>query len=247
MTIQEFSDSFDTLLNSYSLSAQEGEEASKQLITLDEYEKSVFLTKAQNEIVLSYYSGKNTYGESFESTEEVRRYLANLIVESTLKPITNTNGIVLGINSKSKFFTLPEDTWFITYEAVTIDDAKCPDKSILKVIPVKQDEYLNIKDNPFRGANDRRALRLDLSEGNIEIVSKYNVTSYYLRYLRKPTPIILIDLPDGLIIEEESKKSECELHTALHQKILERAVTLAIQSKGYRLNTYNSQNSQFSE
>lgn len=236
MTIQEFSDSFDTLLNSYT--------ASQQLITLDEYEKSVFLTRAQNEIVISYYSGKNTYGESFESTEEVRRYLSNLISESTLTPITNSNGMVLGINSKSKFFTLPEDTWFITYESVTIDDAKCKDKSILKVVPVKQDEYLNIKDNPFRGANDRRALRLDLSEGNIEIVSKYNVTSYYVRYLRKPAPIILIDLPDNLVIEEQSLKSECELHKALHQRILERAVTLAIQSKEYSLRTNNSQSPQ---
>ena len=40
MTIDEFSNSFDTLLNSYAPISNFGEETSKQTITLDEYEKS---------------------------------------------------------------------------------------------------------------------------------------------------------------------------------------------------------------
>lgn len=163
MTIDEFSNSFDTLLNSYALISNFGEETSKQTITLDEYEKSVLLTKAQEEIVLSLYNGKNPYGEAFEGTEELRRYLSNLITEKSLKPITNTSGTPLGLESKSKFFTLPEDLWFITLESVVVDNSKCDAETIMKVYPVKQDEYQAIRDNPFRGANDRRALRLDLS------------------------------------------------------------------------------------
>ena len=46
MTISEFSDGFTTLLNSYNTQAMFGEQASKAEITLDEYEKSVFLTQA---------------------------------------------------------------------------------------------------------------------------------------------------------------------------------------------------------
>lgn len=232
MKLKEFSDSFDTLINSFGSKNGLGETLS-QTIALDEYEKSVFLTKAQEEIVLSLYTGKNTYGDSFESSEEIRRYLANLIKEVKLTPITNTNGIPLGIASTSKFFTLPVDVWFITYEAVKLSDAKCPNKEVIKVCPTKQDEYHSIKDNPFRGPNDKRALRLDLSEGNVEIVCKYTISEYYVRYIKKLPPIVLINLPDGLKVGEENKESECILHEALHQRILDRAVILALQSKNY--------------
>ncbi len=236
MTIDEFSNSFDTLLNSYALISNFGEETSKQTITLDEYEKSVLLTKAQEEIVLSLYNSKNPYGEAFEGTEELRRYLSNLITEKSLKPITNTSGTPLGLESKSKFFTLPEDLWFITLESVVIDNSKCDAETIMKVYPVKQDEYQAIRDNPFRGANDRRALRLDLSEGNVEIICKYMITIYYIRYIKKIPPIILEDLPNDLTIEGKSEASNCILHEALHQKILDRAVQLALQSRGYNIN-----------
>lgn len=236
MTIDEFSNSFDTLLNSYALISNFGEETSKQTITLDEYEKSVLLTKAQEEIVLSLYNSKNPYGEAFEGTEELRRYLSNLITEKSLKPITNTSGTPLGLESKSKFFTLPEDLWFITLESVVIDNGKCSAETIMKVYPVKQDEYQAIRDNPFRGANDRRALRLDLSEGNVEIICKYMIAIYYIRYIKKVPPIILEDLPNDLTIEGKSEASDCILHEALHQKILDRAVQLALQSRGYNIN-----------
>lgn len=236
MTIDEFSNSFDTLLNSYALISNFGEETSKQTITLDEYEKSVLLTKAQEEIVLSLYNSKNPYGEAFEGTEELRRYLSNLITEKSLKPITNTSGTPLGLESKSKFFTLPEDLWFITLESVVVDNSKCDAETIMKVYPVKQDEYQAIRDNPFRGANDRRALRLDLSEGNVEIICKYMIAIYYIRYIKKVPPIILEDLPNDLTIEGKSEASDCILHEALHQKILDRAVQLALQSRGYNIN-----------
>lgn len=236
MTIDEFSNSFDTLLNSYALISNFGEKTSKQTITLDEYEKSVLLTKAQEEIVLSLYNGKNPYGEAFEGTEELRRYLSNLITEKSLKPITNTSGTPLGLESKSKFFTLPEDLWFITLESVVIDNSKCGAETIMKVYPVKQDEYQAIRDNPFRGANDRRALRLDLSEGNVEIICKYMIAIYYIRYIKKVPPIILEDLPNDLTIEGKSEASDCILHKAVHQKILDRAVQLALQSRGYNIN-----------
>ena len=216
MTIQEFSDSFDTLLNSFD---------NINSITFDEYEKSVFLTKAQEETVLELYN-------SFENTEEIRRYLSDLIAEKYLKPITTSNGTPLGISSSSTFFTLPENLLFITMESVIINRRKCGETQI-KVYPVKQDEYQVIKDNPFRGANERRALRLDLSEGNIEVVCKYNISAYYIRYIVKPSPIILVDLPETLTIDKENKKTECKLHESLHQRILERAVRLALQSKSY--------------
>ena len=47
MTTEEFSNEFDTLLNSYSVIGKFGKGENPSTIELDEYEKSVFLTKAQ--------------------------------------------------------------------------------------------------------------------------------------------------------------------------------------------------------
>jgi hypothetical protein len=239
MRLQDFSTGMDTLLNSYAFQARFGSTDNPGTVELDEYEKSQLLTKSQEDTVIDLYSGRNPIGASFEQTEELRRYLANLVREAKLSPIETTTGI-LGIDSKSKFFTLPEDLWFITYESVSITDGKCEGHTSLEVIPVRQDEYHRIKKNPFRGANGRRALRLDLSDGVIEIVSKYAVSEYYLRYLRKIKPIILTDLGSENSIRGISSATECELPESLHQMILERAVAAALQSRGY--NTRNENN-----
>ena len=233
MQTNDFSSQFDVLLNSYAASTKFGSTDNPGTIELDEYEKSLLLTKSQEDLIIELYSGRNSMGTSFEETEEMRRYLSRLVKEAKLEPITASNNRPLGIDSSSKFFTLPTDLWFITYESVWISDGKCESMKTMDVYPVTQDEYHKIKKNPFRGANDRRALRLDLSDGVIEIVSKYAVTEYYLRYLRKLQPIILANLGNEQNIEGVSTVSECELPETLHQRILDRAVQLALQSRGY--------------
>lgn len=233
MQTNDFSSQFDVLLNSYAIPARFGSTDNPGTIELDEYEKSLLLTKSQEDLVIELYSGRNSMGTSFEETEEMRRYLSKLVKEAKLEPITTSNNTPLGIDSKSKFFTLPSDLWFITYESVTISDGRCASMKTMDVYPVTQDEYHKIKKNPFRGANNRRSLRLDLSDGVVEIVSKYTVTEYYLRYLRKLQPIVLVNLGDEQSIEGISAVSECELPETLHQRILDRAVQLALQSRGY--------------
>lgn len=239
MTLDDFSTGFDTLLNSYATTASFGRAESPISIELDEFEKSQFLTYAQKDYALGIYTGKNTYGESFEQTEEIRRYLAPLVTEAELNPITNNTGNPIGMDgSNSYFFSLPDGTgakpavWFITYESVTITDSECSSHTSLEVTPAKQDEYSKLKKNPFRGANNRRALRLDLNDDVIEIVSKYPVTKYYIRYLKKLKPIVLINLGTENSIEGVNVATECELPDSVHRKILEIAVQKAIQSRG---------------
>ena len=228
MTTEEFSNEFDTLLNSYSTIEAFGKTPST--VELDEYEKSVFLTNAQEEIVIGTYNGKNQFEDSFESTEEIRRYLSSLI-----KTYTTTDKKVeyTGLSKSSVFFELPNDLWFITYEAVNLKDdgLGCMSSKDISVIPITQDEYHRIRKNPFRGTNERRALRLDLSGKVVEIISKYNVERYLVRYLSRPAPIILTDLTDNLSINGINKKTECELNPVIHRAILERAVKLAIISR----------------
>lgn len=234
MNNKSFSDGFDTLISAYTRQGSFGTEATGADIAFDEYEKSFFLTKAQEELVLSLYNGRNSSGRSFEETEELRRYLSPLVSDSTLEPEGDVG--FTGVDNNSVFFVLPEDLWFITYEALNYTGGRCAGERSMEVIPITQDEYHRVKNNPFRGPSGMRALRLDLSDNIIEIVSKYNVISYYLRYLRRPAPIILQDLPDDLNINGCNSISECELHESLHQRILDRAVLLALQSKGYRNN-----------
>lgn len=161
MTTEEFSNEFDTLLNSYSNTEEFGK--THNTIELDEYEKSVFLTKAQEDVVIDMYNGKNTFGDSFEKTEEIRRYLSNLIKTYTTS-IKET--AYNGLSKHSVFFKLPEDLWFITYEAVDLKDdgLGCKSGEDICVTPVTQDEYHRIRKNPFRSSNERRVLRLDLNE-----------------------------------------------------------------------------------
>lgn len=74
-------------------------------------------------------------------------------------------------------------------------------------------------------------MRLDLSNDVVELVSKYDIGTYTMRYMTKPTPIILENLPNELTINGVGIKTECILHTALHRVILDRAVRYALNSK----------------
>ena len=222
MTNKEFSDGFSTLLNSFGVTPN---------ITLDEYEKSTFLTNAQEQLIIDIYSGRNIiYGKSFEQTEEIRRYLSNLV--ETYETSTKVTG-KLGLSKDSVFFEIPQDTWFITYEVAFLKDSRlgCLDGIEASVVPLPQDDLYRAKDNPFRGPSKDRVLRLDIKSDLAELISKYNVDKYLMRYISQPTPIILVDLPDGLSIKGVSTESECELNPVVHRAILERAVQLAIISK----------------
>lgn len=222
MTNKEFSDGFSTLLNSFGITPN---------ITLDEYEKSTFLTNAQEQLIIDIYSGRNViYGKSFEQTEELRRYLSNLV--ETYETSTKVTG-KLGLSKDSVFFEIPQDTWFITYEVALLKDSRlgCLDGIEASVVPLPQDDLYRAKDNPFRGPSKDRVLRLDIKSDLAELISKYNVDKYLMRYISQPTPIILVDLPDELSINGVSTESECELNPVVHRAILERAVQLAIISK----------------
>lgn len=223
MTIEEFSNEFDVILNNYYSSKASGVGLSP--IELDEYEKSVYLTEAQEEIVKGLYNGKLT-GETFETSEEQRRYLDSLVksYSPTEDPTADK------IESNSKVYNLPQDLWFITYETAEITDKSfCNNKNIAEVFPVRQDEYNIIKNNPFRGANKKRVLRIDIGNSKVEIISKYTISSYKIKYLCKPKPIILIALDsDNLSINNETRAMTCSLSSALHRLILQRAAAIAI-------------------
>lgn len=221
MTINEFSNEFDTLIQSYISKTEFG---NINTLAFDEYEKSVFLTQAQEETVLDIYKGNGEF-DSFESSEESRRLLNSLIQTEELFPSEISNYIPIGENSY--LFSLPDDLMFITYEAVLFDGTS----KYIPVSVVSQDEIHRTLENPFRRTSQNRVLRLDSKDSIVEIISDYDISKYLIRYLRVPSPILLVDMPDDLSINNVTVKSECKLNPSLHRRILDRAVTLALASK----------------
>ena len=223
MTISEFSDGFDVLLASYGQQRIYGLTDIPVELAFDEYEKSLFLTEAQKLVVReSYESPSET--SSFESKEKIRRaldYTSNLRSATVLKD-----------NFKHFTYTLDDDCWYIVYEQVTFQSkTKCLQGKVAEVLPVKHDDYHRIKENPFRGPNDRKVLRLDIGNQQVEIVSKNDIDTYTVRYLAMPEPIILVPLEGRLAIQGKTDPQTCKLHSSLHQVILNKAVQLALESK----------------
>lgn len=72
-----------------------------------------------------------------------------------------------------------------------------------------------------------------VSEGNYYTVStQEQPLTYVIRYVERPTPIVLRDLPNGLSIDGESKFKECNLNPILHMDILNKAFELAVTTRG---------------
>ncbi len=235
MTREEFSNEFEIRAASYRRFRDFDAKESMDTIEFDEYEKSLWLTKAQDDLVVSLYSGKNVFGDSFENTEELRRYLDELVKTKVYSTSERTTGT--GVSPTSVFYTLPDDLAFITFEQVTLSDTNlgCFDGSRGAVKPVTQDEYTKVRNNPFSGPTRYKVLRMDTGDGKVELISKFNVGEYMIKYLAQPTPIILEDLPADLSIRGEHNAKDCALNPMLHSTILDRAVQMALASKGLKV------------
>lgn len=202
MTLEELSDEFDVIINSYDNS---------QSLVFNEYEKSIYLTKAQEYIIKDLY-------RNYEGTEELNSYLKTLIKDKTY-PIEDSTNIELDY---------PNNFLYILKEYANINTT-CKSNNRVDVLPITQDEYNEVVGNPFRGSKSK-VLRLE--ENKIKLITDLPIISYTMTYLSNPSPIILVDLPNGLTINNESKKSTTiETSESIHREILDKAVQLAIQSK----------------
>ena len=222
MDVQELSNLFDTLLQPYITKDVSGEQ---NTLAFDEYEKSIFLTKAQEQIVLELY-------QELEQSEEVRKYLSNLIKTDNYVPIEEQDETLINNNFKSYKVEINNDILFMIYEQCTLNDENnCINNKIVSVVPTIHDDLDKVLKNPFKSPNNRKVIRLDF-DNKIELISKYNISNYKVRYLKKPNPIILITLEDNLSINNgDTEVSNGETNPILHERIVQRAVQLAVQSK----------------
>jgi len=189
MTCEEFSNEFDTLFSSYLRIRKFDDKQSYDTIELDEYEKSIFLTRSQEELIVELYSGKNPFRDSFDSSEEVKKYLAPHIKGyKATEAVTNATKLY----HSTATFTLPTDVLYVVYEEATLNISPLSVNALnVEVKPCTYDDYHFLNKNPFKGPNINRVLRLDLGSNQSELSASYPITTYSMRYIAKLSPIIL--------------------------------------------------------
>jgi len=229
MTNQEFRNEFDISYNAIASMSAPG---------IDDYELSLYLTKAQLEIVKNYYDPlSNRKQKGFEATEKRRRDLNQLLKDYKTTDIISNS---YNMNSESKFYVIPNDLFLMVNEKAKVTSEDCYNNKIIDIKAMSYDEY-NIKiNNPFEKPDNKNAWRLDISNVNgvkvVEIISPYNVLGsleYQIRYIKYPKPIIITNLndtfpSDDLTIDGIFVETPCELNTEICREILDRAVLLAL-------------------
>ena len=259
MNTQEFSDSFDTLLNSYASQAVFGEQAAKSEIVLDEYEKSVLLTQAQDIVLKSYFESRtNAQGEGFDDSTKRQVDFSSLIKVAELSQAEDQSKV---FDDRGIIYNMPlrkypiDNGGTITWEEKegTTDVLFILNEKLLTtmggikknyvVVPINFKEYDREMSKAYAQPLKKQAWRMFQNQEQgfdiqSEVIPRWNltakerITGYKIRYVRRAYPIVLTDLPDGMEIDGFTKEQECELNPILHPEILQKAVELAVTTRG---------------
>lgn len=190
----------------------------------ESYDINQFLNKSQDDIVDARYSIRDgSRQEAFEKDEKIRTELAELIVDTVISTFDTSNS---ALHTNGSFVDVPSDFLYSLSEQCTIVYTDCNDNtatSDAKVKPVTHDEYnININ-NAYKAPYNELIWRMDYSSPTAdtkrhELITDgtYTISSYKLRYLRRPNRINILD------------GSDCELNSNLHEEIVDRAVRFAM-------------------
>lgn len=159
------------------------------------------------------------------------------IVGGYLNPSTislDATGDIETYDDRGVFVNLPPNLLFVLNEKVIAVDGKN-----YVVVPINYREYDRQMSRAYTQPLKKQAWRL-FNDGNAELlkaelipVRGTTIDSYKVRYIRRPRPIVLVDLTaDDLDIEGVSSPTECELNPIIHLDILNKAVELALTTRG---------------
>ena len=154
MTLEEFSTEFDVLYNSITSNAAPG---------FNDYEKSVLLTLAQEELIKSYFvANNNTTGVGLDGSQKRHYDFSTLIKVKTLNNIIDsilTTGADVPVFNKdaNNIFLVPNDVFLVLNEYLTVKN------NSYTVFPISYDSYNLLMSKPFPYPNKRQAWRLDSS------------------------------------------------------------------------------------
>lgn len=156
MTTQEFSNEFDVLYNNI---------MSNQAPGLDEYEKSIFLTKAQEELVRDYFNSRNVKNaQGFDDSQKRQYDFSTLLSSITLPDFIDTYRALSVLDSvtyntifdsRAKIYIAPSDLFLVINESIE-DSAK----RRYSVLPISYDEYNRLMLKPYGFPLKRQAWRI---------------------------------------------------------------------------------------
>lgn len=156
MTTQEFSNEFDVLYNNI---------MSNQAPGLDEYEKSIFLTKAQEELVRDYFNSRNVKNAQGFDDNQKRQYDFSTLLSSITLPDFIDTYRALSVHgsdiyntifdSRAKIYIAPSDLFLVINESIE-DSAK----RRYSVLPISYDEYNRLMLKPYGFPLKRQAWRI---------------------------------------------------------------------------------------
>lgn len=233
MNVSEFSLEFDVLYNNITSNLSPG---------LSEYEKSVFLTRAQEQIVKNHFGIKsNSKQEGLNNSIKRDTDFSTLFktVSFNNNEITEILNPTNTLNTRVRRFTIKEDYLFIINEFCKIEKRDSAgnvlDTQLTTVVPLHYSEFARLNSGPYKEPNLHETWRIisdvvTVNESTFDLYIRYNWTfiNYIIRYIKKPNPIILEELSaQNLTIDGKYAVSGCELNPILHQEVLDRAVELA--------------------
>ena len=228
-TVDEWSQGFDLLWNNIFSDKAPG---------LEKYEKSMFLTLGQEELVKDAFSPKtNPLGEGFDDSVRRQADFLSLISSTTLVNVASS-AVTSAFNNRTttRYYMYPSEAFLVLNEEVAVEG------KYMTVIPLSYEEYARLMMRPYKYPPKGQVWRLitntDMTAGSeplsyqvIELIGNFHnddVIDYRMRFVHRPHPIILESLADtGLSIEGETAEATCTLPEHLHDEILARAVNLA--------------------
>lgn len=230
MTTGEFSKEFDIRFNFVN---------SNLAFSVNDYEKSVYLTRAQEEILSNYFNPKgNKYQEGFDMSEKRDIDFSSLIniaeatvIKAGVTPFAD-NGLVFEING---------NVLYLLNEKFEYNIVISPTASSVKtsIFPLRWDDYQRILTKAYKSPPKRQTWRFirsnDTAGGNgngklvVELIPKSDLSGtdykYTVRYIKRPQPIVVGAL-GSLSVNGVSTVSECILPAEIHDEILNRAIEI---------------------
>ena len=176
MTLDEFSEGFDVRYNNIT---------SNQAPGLNEHEKSLFLTTAQDEKIKNHFTANskgNDLGQGFDDSAKRQADFSMLMKTASCDAGTLVGAgdeitysykymdgeeektktvkfTISRLDQRSKLYTFPEDVFIPINETLAYNAGK----KYFQVIPLRYDEYTAKMSKPFKRPNKHQAWRLNNS------------------------------------------------------------------------------------
>lgn len=223
MTVNEFSNQFDLLYNNIT---------SNQAPGLNEYEKSIFLTKAQDEIVKNYFEANsqgNTIKKGFDDTAIRQMDFSDLISCKDYE-----NGIMGEsiVDPRAIIYDIPknDNVYIVINESLHLMGDNGIVKGIRQIVPITYLDYSRLMSKPFKEPLKNQAWRLITSgrEGETSTSDKTFTDRSTVKTrveiiptsadLKKYTGNMVIDLPEQTANTEVNSLSDMQV--ALNEPVV---------------------------